>query len=69
MLVGLYEEPEKPFNPLEFMSKHIQSTASGPTDIAQLKEENDALKREVESLRATVADLQKKLAEAGVQDA
>ena len=39
----------------------------GPTatsgDVAQLREEVDALKRENEALKATIADLQKKQAE------
>jgi cell division protein FtsB len=59
----LYEEPDKPNNALEFVSKHIQATTSGSSDVAQLREENDALKREIESLKATIADLQKKVAE------
>ena len=76
MLVGLYEEPEKPSNALEFLVKHMQgghgtarhraSRAAGPAassgDVAQLREENEALKREVEALKAQVADLQKKSA-------
>jgi cell division protein FtsB len=61
VLVGLYEEPEKPHNALEFILKHLATGASGSADVAILKEENEALKREVEALKATVADLQKKI--------
>ena len=60
MLVGLYEEPEKPGNALEFLTKHLQGPSASTGDVAQLKEENEALKREVEALKATIADLQSK---------
>ncbi len=60
VLVGLYEEPEKPGNALEFLTKHLQGPSASTGDVAQLKEENEALKREVEALKATIADLQSK---------
>lgn len=69
VLVGLYEEPEKPGNALEFVSKHINAASSGSADMAQLREENEALKREIESLKATVADLNKKIAESAAGEA
>jgi len=63
VLVGLYEEPEKPGNAIDFIKKYLGS----PTDIdveklkieyEKLKEENlrlhkevDGLKRELESLK------------------
>lgn len=64
MLVGLYEEPEKPGNALEFVTKHLQGPSASTGDIAQLREENEALKKEADALKATIADLQKRLGEA-----
>ena len=63
VLVGLYEEPEKPGNALDFIGKHLQGPSAGTGDVPQLREENEALKREVEALKAQVAELQKKLGE------
>ena len=44
VLVGLYEEPEKPGNAIEFIKKYLG--APSDTDVEQLKSENDSLKKE-----------------------
>ncbi|ORY87346.1 hypothetical protein LY90DRAFT_340077, partial [Neocallimastix californiae] len=50
VLVGLYEESEKPENPLDFIKQFL----GGPSeiDIEALKAENDELRRKVEELEA-----------------
>jgi len=49
VLVGLYEEPEKPANAIDF----VKMTLGAPTGV-----DVDSLKAENEQLRAKVADLQ-----------
>ncbi len=55
MLVGLYEEPEKPANALEFVHQHMSPDAAGTSDVEALKKENAALKAQVEEVSACVA--------------
>ena len=50
MLVGLYEETDKPPDALDFLRTHLHRTGSGGVDI-------DALKAEVEDLRKKNKDL------------
>ena len=52
VLVGLYEEPEKPQNAVEFIKRSLGAPQDNDTD--QLKADNEELKR-------MVADLQKKV--------
>ena len=49
VLVGLYEEPEKPGNAIEFIKKYLG--APSDTDVEQLKAENDGLKKEKNDLQ------------------
>ena len=56
VLVNLYEEPERPDKPMEFIKKAL----GGP-----VQADVDALRQENESLRAEVDALKKKLAESG----
>merc|ERR1739845_80987 len=59
VLVGLYEEPEKPNNAIDFIKKYLGS----PTDIdvEKLKIEYEKLKDENIRLNKQVEDLQKEL--------
>ena len=52
VLVGLYEEPEKPQNAVDFIKRSLGGPQESDTDT--LKSENEELKR-------TVAELQKKV--------
>jgi hypothetical protein len=54
VLVNLYEEPEKPDKPLEFIKKAL----GGPSqaDYDALRAENDALRGEVDALKKKIAD-------------
>ncbi|ORX52530.1 hypothetical protein BCR36DRAFT_582479 [Piromyces finnis] len=53
VLVGLYEESEKPENPLDFIKQFL----GGPSeiDIEALKAENEELRRKVEDLESELA--------------
>ena len=59
VLVGLYEEPEKPNNAIDF----IKGTLGAPsdTDVEKLKAENDELKGKVAELEKKVEELQSEL--------
>ena len=59
VLVGLYEEPEKPGNAIE----HIKQTLGAPsdTDLEQLKAENQELKNTQRDLEKQIGDLTKEL--------
>lgn len=51
VLIGLYEEGEKPSNPLEFIQQHLAASIEGASDIEALKKENEELKARVEEVR------------------
>ncbi|XP_067674213.1 c-Myc-binding protein-like [Haliotis asinina] len=51
VLVGLYEEPEKPNNALDFLRQHIGAAGPDTADV-------EALKLEVSELRAKCEQLQ-----------
>jgi hypothetical protein len=55
VLVNLYEEPEKPEKPIEFIKKSL----GGPS-----QQEYDSLKAENESLRAEIEALKRRLGDA-----
>mmetsp|Transcript_35902 Transcript_35902/g.78920 ORF Transcript_35902/g.78920 Transcript_35902/m.78920 type:complete len:106 (-) Transcript_35902:342-659(-) len=61
VLVGLYEEPEKPANALDF----IKLTLGAPTgvDVEQLKAENEQLRTKCTDLEAKLDEVNKKLEE------
>ncbi|EGG13299.1 hypothetical protein DFA_11060 [Cavenderia fasciculata] len=59
VLVGLYEETEKPSDALEFIKKHLGNSLG--IDVEALKQENVELKAEVVALTQRVEDLSKKL--------
>lgn len=53
VLVGLYEEPERPANAVEYMKKYLGAAAG--IDVDALKAENERLRAEVASLRDQLA--------------
>jgi|TARA_B110000285_G_C14845827_1_gene477538 hypothetical protein len=60
VLVGLYEEPEKPGNVIEFIKKSLG--APSDTDVDQLMAENEALKRTQDELNTKIQTLEAELA-------
>eukprot|EP01132_Coremiostelium_polycephalum_P005154 gene5154-6415_t len=59
VLVGLYEETDKPSDALEFIKKHLGNSLG--VDVDALKQENADLKAEVTALTQRVEELSKKL--------
>ena len=62
VLVGLYEEQEKPQNVIEFIKKSLGEPTD--TDVESLLAENESLKRERGELQNKVNDLERQLADA-----
>lgn len=63
VLVGLYEEPEKPPNAVDYVKRYM----GAPTgiDVEALRAENEELKKKVLSLQETVEELNKRLLSGG----
>lgn len=53
VLVGLYEEPDRPSNALDYIKRYLGAPSG--VDVDGLKRENDDLKRQVERLKKQVA--------------
>lgn len=52
VLVGLYEEPDRPQQPVDYIKRYIGAPAN--VDVEGLKRENEQLRAEVEKLRKQV---------------
>ncbi|CAD5116024.1 DgyrCDS4957 [Dimorphilus gyrociliatus] len=61
VLVGLYEEPEKPNNALDYLKKHIGSEGPESADFEALKLEVSELRRKVEELTEENGQLKMRL--------
>eukprot|EP00347_Sterkiella_histriomuscorum_P007616 403348232 len=59
VLVGLYEEPDKPSNAIEFIKKCLG--APSDTDVDQLKADNEELRRHKSELEKKIEALQREL--------
>ena len=59
VLVGLYEEPEKPGNAIEFIKKCLG--APSDSDVETLKSDNEKLKQEKSELEQKIAALEAEL--------
>ena len=59
VLVGLYEEPDKPSNAIEFIKKCLG--APSDTDVDQLKADNEELRRQKSALEKQIESLQREL--------
>ena len=59
VLVGLYEEPERPPNAVDFIKKYLGAPVG--VDIDALRAENERLKSENRTLHSTVEELNKRV--------
>ncbi|KAG5443052.1 c-Myc-binding protein [Clonorchis sinensis] len=59
VLVGLYEEPEKPDNALEFIRKHLQMGGPDAAEVEAMKQELDELRQKVEQLELENSELKR----------
>ena len=55
VLVGLYEEPEKPGNAVDFIKKSLG--APSDTDVEELRAENEELRRTTAQLERQIEEL------------
>eukprot|EP00829_Urostomides_striatus_P006574 TRINITY_DN1713_c0_g1_i1.p3 TRINITY_DN1713_c0_g1~~TRINITY_DN1713_c0_g1_i1.p3 ORF type:complete len:124 (-),score=51.98 TRINITY_DN1713_c0_g1_i1:10-381(-) len=62
VLVGLYEQPEKPANAVEFIKKFLG--APSDSDVESLRVENAQLKERTEELEKKVGELEAELEKA-----
>jgi hypothetical protein len=65
VLVGLYEEPEKPNNALDFLKQHLGADTPETADVEVLKLQVCELRQQVERLTEENCDLKQKLGEQG----
>lgn len=59
MLVGLYEEPDRPPNAVEYMRKYMGASAG--VDVDAMRAENERLKAQVAELTAQLDDAKAKV--------
>lgn len=55
VLVGLYEEPERPTNAIEYIKKYLGAPSG--IDVEELRSENEEYKKKNEELQKRVDDL------------
>mmetsp|Transcript_11837 Transcript_11837/g.17851 ORF Transcript_11837/g.17851 Transcript_11837/m.17851 type:complete len:102 (+) Transcript_11837:175-480(+) len=67
VLVGLYEEPERPSNAIDYIKKYLGAPTG--VDVEELRAENDELKRQNADLEAKVASLTLQLKELQAEQA
>ncbi|CAJ1401993.1 unnamed protein product [Effrenium voratum] len=61
VLVGLYEEPERPANAIDYIKKYLGAPTG--VDVEELRADNDELRRQNAELEAKVASLTQQLKE------
>ena len=61
VLVGLYEEPERPPNAVDYIKRYMGAPTG--VDVEALRIENEELKKEVQELRATQEEMSQRLRE------
>ncbi|GMH57120.1 hypothetical protein TrRE_jg2399 [Triparma retinervis] len=61
VLVGLYEEPERPPNAVDYIKRYMGAPTG--VDVEALRVENEELKKEVAELRATQEEMSQRLRE------
>merc|ERR1712154_85715 len=61
VLVGLYEEPEKPNNALDFLRQHLGASGPDTADVEALKLEVTELRQKCEQLQEENNDLKAKV--------
>ena len=66
VLVGLYEEPERPPNAVDYIKRYM----GAPTgiDVDALRQENEDLKKEREELRSTIDELNTRLTQGAEEE-
>ena len=55
VLVGLYEESERPLNAVDYVKRYMGASAAGDTEA--LKRENEELKQQLEDMQKQIDEL------------
>lgn len=66
VLVGLYEEPDRPSNAIDYIKKYLGAPAN--VDVDALRAENEEMKAKIKDLSRNIEDLNSKLREATGRD-
>merc|ERR1711970_972321 len=66
VLVGLYEEPERPANAIDYIKKYLGAPTG--VDVEELRAENEELKRHNADLKTQVEGLRAQLQELKAQE-
>lgn len=61
VLVGLYEEPDRPPNAVDYIKKYLGAPAN--VDVDALKQENEDMKAKIKELTSTIDELNASLKE------
>lgn len=61
VLVGLYEEPDRPPNAVDYIKKYLGASAN--VDVDALKKENEEMKAKIKELTRTTEELNLSLKE------
>jgi hypothetical protein len=65
VLVGLYEEPDRPPNAIDYVKKYLGTSSSvSAIDYEAIRAENEKLKAELKDMKATIEELKEALKEA-----
>jgi|EP00979_Chaetoceros_neogracilis_P007461 D-alanine-D-alanine ligase-like ATP-grasp enzyme len=59
-MVGLYEEPDKPSNAIDYIKKYLGQ--GGTTEYDLMKKENDEMKKQIKQLETQVGNMRRQLA-------
>ena len=60
-MVGLYEEPDRPPNAVDYIKKYLGAPAN--VDVDALKQENEDMKAKIKELTSTIDELNASLKE------
>lgn len=59
VFVGLYEEPDKPSNAVDYLKRYLGAPTD--VDVDALRAENEELKKKVDELQLIIQELNKKV--------
>ena len=59
VLVGLYEEPERPPNAVDYIKRYMGAPTN--IDVEAIRAENESLKKQIQDLTSNLAELQKQV--------
>mmetsp|Transcript_10909 Transcript_10909/g.16359 ORF Transcript_10909/g.16359 Transcript_10909/m.16359 type:complete len:95 (-) Transcript_10909:321-605(-) len=61
VMVGLYEEPDRPPNAIDYIKKYL-GAQGGTTEYDLMKKDNEDLKKQIKQLETQIGDMRRQLA-------